>query len=417
MARREQVASGPGSRALVVDVIRSSGPVSRVELAALTGLTQPTISDIVRRLIEDGLVVERGTVVLGRGKPRSMLAIDPRSTFGIGIHLQQDSAVCVATDAVGGVIGREQVQLEAGRPIDEQLADRHDELVHLLGIDRRRVAGLAVARSGLGEDARWPSPADDLASALQQRIGVPVVVENDAAVAALGEYWSRQAHRDQPFACVYLGNGIGAGFVIDGALYRGASLGAGELGHVPVQLDGRPCWCGSRGCLERYASIAAVVEDARSGPAAGMTTPGGGADDRDFDRLARAAVAGEPEPLRLIERSADLIATAALTVANLLDVGMVVLSGPGLAVAGAVYAAAVRRRLEAASYARERHVPAVELSVQPRDAAAIGAAALVVQEAVAPGHRASVRTPRDAGRLHRVESVPFPADQLAERLP
>ncbi len=84
MARRESTAAGPGSRALIVDLIRSSGPISRVELVEATGLTQPTISNIVRRLIDDGVVRETGDTVATGGKPRTMLVINSRAAYGVG---------------------------------------------------------------------------------------------------------------------------------------------------------------------------------------------------------------------------------------------------------------------------------------------------------------------------------------------
>src|SRR4051812_31831531 len=109
MARREAPAAGPGSRAFIVDVIRSAVTISRGELVGLTGLTQPSISNIVRELIADGIIHEIGSLDSAQGRPRKLIAINPASRVGIGFHLGPDTVTCVAVDLAGGLIGREVV--------------------------------------------------------------------------------------------------------------------------------------------------------------------------------------------------------------------------------------------------------------------------------------------------------------------
>ena len=378
MARREAPAAGPGSRALIVDVIRSATAISRVELADVTGLTQPSISNIVRELIADGIIHENGTTDSVRGKPRKLISINPANRFGIGFHLGADTVTCVAIDLTGGVVGREVVPRPAG---EQWLAGRFDDFTAGLDLPRDRIEGLAV----VGPTAFPGRAADPVLSgatraALAARIGLPVIVENDAAAAALGEFWSRRVSREQAFGCVYLGAGIGAGFVFGGALFRGDSFDAGELGHVSIDYDGRPCPCGNRGCVERYASTTAVVE------AAGTPTPGTATTAETYDLISRAAVNGDATAYEAIDQAAGYLSVAVTSVVNLLDLGRLVLTGPGVAVAGSIYARRLRSHLDRTAHARQRHAITVELSAQPRDAAGIGAAALVVQASIAPGH-------------------------------
>ena len=377
MARREAPAAGPGSRALIVDVIRSAATISRVELAELTGLTQPSISNIVRDLIADGIIHEIGSTGSVRGKPRKLIAIKPANRFGIGFHLGPDTVTCVAVDLTGGVVGREVVPRQ---PVD-RLAGQFDDFTAGLDLPRSRVEGLAiVAPTPYPGSAETPGDLHTLRIELADRIGLPVMVENDAAAAALGEFWSRRVSREQAFGCVYLGTGIGAGFVFGGALFRGASFDAGELGHLSIHYDGRPCPCGNRGCVERYASMAAVVADAHPDrdPATTISST--------YDAIARAAVNGDRAAFELIDNAAGHLAAAVTSMVNLLDLGRLVLTGPGVALAGSIYARRIRAHLERTAHSRQRHPVQVELSARPRDAASIGAAALVVQAAVAPGH-------------------------------
>ncbi|WP_229075093.1 ROK family transcriptional regulator [Actinoplanes sp. DH11] len=437
MARREAPAAGPGSRALIVDVIRSAAAISRVELADLTGLTQPSISNIVRDLIADGIIHEIGSADSVRGKPRKLIAIKPANRFGIGFHLGPDTLTCVAVDLTGGVVGREVVP----RPPADRLARQFDDFTAGLDLPRSRIEGLAiVAPTPYPDDSAAPDGLPALRAGLADRLGLPVMAENDAAAAALGEFWSRRVSREQAFGCIYLGSGIGAGFVFGGALFRGASFDAGELGHVSIDYAGRECPCGNRGCVERYASMAAVVADAAraglplaSGPldrgpldrgpldrgpldrgsldrgsldrgsldggsldggvpsaeppgAGGGSAVGTATMSSAYDAVARAAVTGDAAAFAVLDRAAGHLAVAATSMVNLLDLGRVVLTGPGAALAGSIYARRLRTHLDRTAHSRRRHPVVVELSAQPRDAASIGAAALIVQAAVAPGH-------------------------------
>jgi len=386
MARREAPAAGPGSRALIVDVIRSAGAISRVELADLTSLTQPSISNIVRDLIADGIIHETGLGDSPRGKPRKLIALNPANRFGVGFHLGVDTITCVAIDLTGGVVGREVVPRVPGA-LPELLATRFDDFISGLDLPLDRIEGLAVVAPAPNPGAVPPA---EFRAELAAKIGLPVIAENDAAAAALGEFWSRRVSREQAFGSIYVSTGIGAGFVFGGALFRGASFDAGELGHVSIDYDGRPCPCGNQGCVERYASMAAVVETAREIPTLrerlGPTLSGA------HDVVARAAVNGDRVAFEVLDRAAGHLAVAVTSVVNLLDLGRLVLTGPGVAVAGSLYARRVRAHLERTAHSRHRHPVTVELSAQPRDAAGIGAAALVVQASIAPGH-----TPGQAG--------------------
>ncbi|WP_171821941.1 ROK family transcriptional regulator [Microbacterium sp. CGR1] len=405
MARRESIQSGPGSQALIVDLIRSAGPISRTELTQATGLTQPSVSNIVRRLIEAGLVRESGRAASQGGKPRTLLEINASAKYGIGIQLGFESITLVATDVRGGVVGRQLVNGAGSAPPDEvtaRIAALYRDFVDAVDLLPASIAGVAVVAPGpiaqvggvlLGPPtlSRWDE--FPLKQALQSAIDAPVIVDNDAAAAAVGEFWSRQVSRTESFACIYMGTGIGAGMVLDSALYRGSSSNAGELGHISIDADGVPCHCGNRGCLERYAAPEAVMLAAHEVRGA-LSDLRLGFDpetlSRDFDQLARAAISGHATALGLLQRSADHIASATVTLSNLLDLDRLVLAGPGMAVAGSLYTRTIRSRLEQSFFARRAHPILVELSANPRDTAAIGAASLVLQGTIAPGHGPSL---------------------------
>ncbi|MEU4690650.1 ROK family transcriptional regulator [Actinoplanes sp. NPDC023714] len=379
MARRETPAAGPGSRALIVDVIRSAVTISRGELADLTGLTQPSISNIVRELIADGIIHEIGSLDSAHGRRRKLVAINPVSRFGIGFHLGPETLTCVAVDLTGGVVGREVVPRPPG---ESWQAEQFDRFIAGLDLPRHRIEGLALSVPGSPSPARDPGA---VRAALRERIGVPVMVENEAAASALGEFWSRRVSREQAFGSIHLNSSVGAGFVFHGALSRGS----GALGHVSIDYDGRPCPCGNRGCVEQYASTGATVRAARENPALARRLPLDGSESHAYEVIARAAVGGDPEAYAVLDRAATWLGVAATSVVNVLDLGRLVLTGPGVALAGSIYARRIRACLDRTAHARRRHGVSVEISAQPRDAAAIGAAVLVIQAAVAPAVRSN----------------------------
>jgi predicted NBD/HSP70 family sugar kinase len=132
--------------------------------------------------------------------------------------------------------------------------------------------------------------------------------------------------------------------------------------------------------------MAAIVEDARADPELAARLRLDGTLSSAYDVIARAAVSGDAAAFAVVDRAAGHLSVAVTSMVNLLDLGRLVLTGPGVAVAGSIYARRLRAHLARTAHARHRHEIVVELSAQPRDAASIGAAALVVQASIAPGH-------------------------------
>ncbi|HWS38427.1 MAG TPA: ROK family protein, partial [Actinoplanes sp.] len=185
---------------------------------------------------------------------------------------------------------------------------------------------------------------------------------------------------DRPFAALHMGGDLGAGIIVDGRALRGT---AGGFGHLIVQTDGPQCWCGSRGCLEALAGPAAVVTAARADPAAAAEAGLDPATVRgvpaDFAAVARAARAGGPRCLALLEDSASYVAAAAESVVNLLDLDLLVLTGPGFAAASFVYGPAIMHRIQPADTHTWNRAVTVTVSLAAATAPATGAAAVVLQ--------------------------------------
>jgi len=379
-------------------MVRSGGRVTRTELAERSGLTPTSITRIVKSLIEDGLVVEAGFLESTGGKRSSLLELNTAGRFAVGVSLDAGRLTYVVTDLAGTVIGRlVSLGIEQAGPGEDvvRIARELGQLLVQLDIPLESVVGVGVAGAGLDLGAgaerhsltatEWESFA--LAEALEPRIGLTVVRDNDAACAALGQYWAGRVPATQDFATLYMANGFGLGLMVGGSIARGASSNVGEIGHMVVDVDGPDCWCGAQGCLEMLAApravVAAALDDDDLADLLRLSR-----DPQqfraDFGAIARAAAQCEPRCSVLIQRSARAVAAAVLSIVNVLDLDRIVLAGPGFADAGAIYVREIREHV--ARYARTRaiHPVIVELADPGLDAAAGGAASLALQHALTP---------------------------------
>lgn len=393
--------SAENTKSAILDLVRSSETVSRIELAEMTGLTQASIGRSVRSLIEAGLVVETGFGQSTGGKRPSLLALSANSRVAVGLSLDAARLTYVVTDLTGIVIGRHVsrgIGLAPPNEVVPRIAGELKELLDRLNLPISLVVGVGIAGGGL--DIRgsatgqlltahdWESFA--LVEALQQVTGVPVFRDNDAACAALGQYWAGRIPSTQDFALLHLSIGFGLGLMVGGRTSRGTSSNLGEIGHMIIDIDGPECWCGSRGCLEVLAGPRAVVARAvlDADLVEQLSLTGSEADLPDeFGAIGRAAVGGDPRCAALIDQSAQFVGAAMLSVVNLLDLDLLYLAGPGFASAAELY---VRRIGDlVARYARTAHIHdvRVEISDPGLDMAAIGAASLALQHVLTPHTR------------------------------
>lgn len=385
------------SRVSVLEAIRATGPASRVELAAATGLTQATISTTVRDLIADGLVEETGERTPTRGKPRTLLQLVSAARCAIGVQIGADAILVAVVDAVGAVVAR--TRLHGAREQDPRatvarIAEAIAELVLTAGLPRERIIGLGVVTPGLLDIGRgvilrsrslghWVGR--DLRAEFGQLTGLDVITDNDATAAALGEFWGGELPGSRAHCTVYMGDSVGAGLLMQGTVYRGASANTGAIGSIAVRRGSG--WRGST--VEDLATPRAVVERARAAIATGAATTAALSDDgdwyRDFQSISVAAVRGDDFSIGLIRESCEYLGDGVVTVANLLDLDSITLAGPAFTIAGTLYLRHLVDRLASDAFAAERHPVQVRLSSQLADAAAVGAAALVLQRDLRPG--------------------------------
>lgn len=295
--------------ALVLDLLRGAGPagISRPELAKRTGLTPQAVSKIAVRLRGDGLLADAGRRASTGGKPATPLRLVPEAAHALGVHLDRDALRVVRTDLTGTVVAEHAAPLDLGAGAEAVVA------AVVAGTRALAVADGPRAGRLLGAGVAAPGPLDHrhgvlhritgypgwdgypLAAVLADRLGLPVALDKDTNAAALGPALAGTA---RSFAYVHLGTGLGAGLVLDGLPYRGARTEAGEFGHQVLQLDGPPCVCGDRGCVEALCLAALRAGDTAEaarvlGTAAANLV---GLLDIDLVLLGGRRVAADPAP-------------------------------------------------------------------------------------------------------------------------
>ncbi|EJL53810.1 transcriptional regulator/sugar kinase [Rhizobium sp. CF122] len=259
------------NRRVVIEAIRTNGPLSRAALARLTALSTQTVSNIVEELEGSELLKAEAPLKAARGQPITPYSINPNGAYSIGLELERDHAVGVLTDLSGRVRARIEKAVDRPTPGEAMpiLAGIADELLRSFRFDRARLLGAGIAMPGryAAEGVTSLSPVTlpgwqdfPVARELAGLISAPVLIENDATAAAIGERLYGVARGLSSFVYLFLGGGIGAGMFLDGHLYKGSRSNAGEIGHMIVVPNGLACVCGKRGCLDRYVSLGSAYE-------------------------------------------------------------------------------------------------------------------------------------------------------------
>jgi predicted NBD/HSP70 family sugar kinase len=299
----------------------SPRPLSRADVAAATGLTKATVSALVEDLLGGRLVSEvEPTPRAGAGRPATGLRLAADGPAGLGVEINVDYLAACVVD-LSGELRHHVVRHADQRPRrPEQVLDAASRLaadaLEAVAGQGLRVAGAALAVPGLVSDGvihRAPNLGWRDVPAPARLAGLPVRVDNEANLAALGEL---QASSTTDFIYISGEIGIGAGIVLDGRLFRGARGFSGELGHVTIRPDGPACRCGARGCLEQYAGQESILA------AAGVTAATDAAES-----IVELARVGHPGMLRALRDAGTALGVAAAGVVNLLDLDTVVLGG------------------------------------------------------------------------------------------
>lgn len=380
------------NRSQVLNTIRTHGPISRADIARVTGLSQATVTTITAELINEGLILEKQTGNSTGGRPPILLDLNPESLYVVGLKLTEHYISAALTNIRADVITNLTIPASGETHSVEWVVDFVEEAVErsltAAGVGRGQLAGVGIGMAGVIDSVtgecryspffQWQDvPFRQL---VEERLRVPVYVDNDVNTLTMAEQWFGHGRDVDDFLVITIGRGIGMGIVVNGQFYRGAGGGAGELGHTVIDPEGPLCDCGKHGCLETYVSDGALVRQARDALQGEELT---------IEEMVARASDGEPALQAIFKRAGHVLGVGVANMVNIFDPARIIITGEGTR-AGALLFDPMLESIERHTF--NGLAEDVEIVIQEwgDEAWARGAASLVLRELYkSPIHKVS----------------------------
>lgn len=375
------------NRAEIIRRLSVSGPISRAQLSRQLGLSKMAISAIVAEMIDEGLIKEQGTSCPSRkpagsgsaplsaaaGRRPSILTVQTRRINALGLYLSRDAVEGVLCDVSGKILMTWKSCLDESTDSAgylQMLADILDEMqkfaagLPIIGIGISCISPVDIAGGKLLSPSNFHGIQDlYISTFVSEKCGLPVILDNDMNAAVQAEQLYGAARNYRHVAYLGIANGIGAGVISYGRIFQGSSGFGGELGHMSVNLDGPPCFCGNRGCLELYASIPVLLKQSGA---------------KNLQDMAAGAQKDPASAALWLPRLIQALTTALVNISNIFDPEIILLGHQSIFLAPLLLPElenAINRHM----IQREiRHIP-VRIAVFGDQSPLVGAAALIFQ--------------------------------------
>ena len=382
----------------VLRLIQAQAPISRAQLAALTGLNKSTVSSLVDELLERRLVHEIGqNSAAGTGRPATLLEINPRAGHIIGVELGVDFVSVGIADFRGNLVWQRKEDADPLQGQEAMLEQTLQIVKEAIGTGKKkgqRFLGLGLATPGtvdlnegvlvFAPNLHWKNVP--FRKIFSESTKLKVHVENDANAATIGEHLFGKGRFARDFIFVFAGVGIGGGLFLNGKLYRGRNGYAGEIGHSPIMADHSqtPCHCGNRGCWETYANQFSIIQrvQARLEVKRNSIIPKLMAENRaplTIPLIKQAADAGDMEAIASFAEAGRAMGQGFAGLINIFNPEKIILGGP-LSLAGDYLLPAIREIIPHHTLPEIDQQAEVILSSFGPDASLIGAIAIVVDD-------------------------------------
>ncbi|GAA5107477.1 ROK family protein [Haloechinothrix salitolerans] len=314
--------------AAIVGLLGTRGPSSRVDIARSLGLSPATVTQVTKDLIARGVVEEQASVPSRGGRPAKLLGLAARGGVALGAKVTADHVAVVTVELDGSV------RTSTEHPFTPNAPDAVHKLADILASQANSMdeqllgVGVGVPGSVDSQDSGFVHAptlgwqAAPVGPVLRNALGAPVLVDNDVNTLAAAEQVYGIGREHSSYLVVTIGRGIGCAIVLDKAIYRGATSTAGEIGHIPVSIDGPVCGCGNTGCLEAHIGAAGLLRTARE---RGLVSARG-----RLATLLRAARDGDPKAQDVYREAGELLGRTLAGIALTLDPEVVVLMGEGI---------------------------------------------------------------------------------------
>ncbi|WP_249414092.1 ROK family transcriptional regulator [Alteribacter keqinensis] len=388
------------NKSSVLNLIRVRGPISRADIAKITKLTPPTVSTIVAELLTEDIIYEKqGTGKATGGRKPFMLSLSDSSYYVVGVYAAAEVVHTVLSNLKGDIVSEKKSPVPDPATKDQFLRLLDAEIKNQLeqnNITKQSVLGIGVAMHGLVDPDKGIalfSPHLNLENIpvkeyLEERIKVPVLIENDVRALSLAESWYGEGQEVSDFICLSVGLGVGSGIFINNDIYKGPYNTSGEIGHTIVDVNGPRCRCGNYGCLEAFASEYAVVNKIKKDLRLGKTTliRDWLNDEREltFDLVMKAADQGDRLACDTLQESGRFLGIAIANLYNLLTPSKIILEGR-IFKAGEMVLEPMKQMIKQCSIQHSINEDTIVLSRLGKKGMVVGAYTLVLRELFTPG--------------------------------
>lgn len=397
-ARKRPSPPRPGSRGLVLEVLRliwREGEISRTDIARALDLSRSTVTEVARRLLESGIVLESGTAPSRGGRRPVPLRFRDDAACVLGLEMGSSRVTVTLVDLRGKVLqavsrrhpvpndpeGTRRLILEL---CEQCLEGRANPDQGLLGIGIGVPSPVALERPEILSPVtlpRWRGHGN--LGELLARLQAPVLVDNDANLGALAEARWGAGRGSEDVVFLKVATGVGSGRVVDGLIARGATSEAGEIGHLVIDPAGVSCACGQRGCvntvLTRGALESRATELRPEHPDTTLT-----ARDILLEDIVASALQGDPLGRHVCDEAAEHLASTIKIILDLMNPGVVVIGGH-LTRLGDRLLESIHRRLHQRSWVHSLAAVDVRVAALGSQTVAIGAATMVLDRAMEEG--------------------------------
>jgi predicted NBD/HSP70 family sugar kinase len=368
------------NRSVLLWTLFANQPCSRKDLSEATGLSTASVSNVIRELISDGIVIEAGSVDSDGGRPRILLEMNPGRRYVAGVDVGETRVMVELFDLTMSVRARAEYALDPREHGVDVVVDRIGAgLAKVLsegGVDPSAVLGVGVGVPGVveqgtevlvhGQAYGWD--AIPLERLLQPAVGLPLFIDNGAKTMGQAELWFGAARNARQAVVCLMGSGLGAS-IITGSPGRGGSSAAVEWGHTTIELGGRSCRCGSRGCLEAYVGAEAILD--RYGL--------GAAGEDEESALATLISASTARAAEILNETALYLGAGIANLINLFGPERIIIGGWAGLLLGERILPGIREAARQHSLTHRYEQTSIELGRMGSDAVALGAATLPME--------------------------------------
>ena len=388
------------NRSVLLSSLFFEQPRSRQDLSEETGLSPASVSNVVRELIDDGIVVEAGSVDSDGGRPRVLLQVNPDYGYVIGVDVGEIRVRVELYDLTMTERAKADYPLDPSRhevgEIVEAILAGLDTVLARSGISPSAVLGIGVGVPGIvengpdglvhGQSYGWDSVP--LGRLLRSGTSLPLHIDNGATTMGQAELWFGAGRGAQHAVICLIGSGVGASIIARGTTHRGSTSSAGEWGHTTVVVGGRTCRCGARGCLEAYAGAGAILDRY------GSLLPGTDQESALTALIGEAATSARAR--EVLDETALYLGVSIGNLINMFNPERIILGGWAGLLLGERILPAIREAAREHSLRHPFAQTSIELGRLGPDAVALGAATLPIEALLSGTRFAATKSDRPA---------------------